>query len=87
MDDKAKVVAAAEAIGVGEQREFSPPLINLWFSDRLDLGGRQHDTPQDAFLGSLIGRYTLHEDRDVYVVTCHSKQPLYVEPEDSTDGR
>jgi hypothetical protein len=78
---KNDVVAVAEATGIGKHREFSTIMIDIIFSDRLDLGRRPHRTPQDAFLNSLIGDYSLQRDdrRMAYVIICHGKQPRCVE--------
>jgi hypothetical protein len=80
---KNDVVAVVETIGIGKHRDFSTIMIDIIFNDRLDLGRRPHRTPQDAFLNSLDGDYSLQRDdrRMAYVIICHGKQSRYVEPQ------
>ena len=83
MYTKSEIVAAAEQTDIGGERPFSPAVINRVFEDLHDLAGRPYETPEDAFLGSLLGDYTSRMDERKYaiVVTCHSKGLRYVEPE------
>jgi hypothetical protein len=78
--EKCKFVAIADAMKIGEQRVFSPVLLRGAFNDRRSIDGTKYETPQLAFLHSLIagrdGHYTLCEDRRGYILT-REDQPIW----------
>lgn len=67
---KFELVALADAMKLGAQLLYSPVHILFAFYDRIALDGTPHETPEHAFLASLIGgtagHYTLHENHRGY---------------------
>jgi hypothetical protein len=82
MNEKREIVGKAEETSIGKRQLFLRLEIEGPFGDLLDLYGRSHQTPRDAFYNSLFGKYELDMDKrtHLYVLTCQGKQPDYVEP-------
>ena len=80
--EKCKYVAMADAMKLGEQRRLSPVLLQGVFSDRLAIDGTAHETPEHAFIASLIGgsagHYTLRDNSHRYgYILSRENQPFW----------
>jgi hypothetical protein len=76
---------------VGEQRFISSVWLRATFHDRLAIDGRWRNTPEDAFLASLIGgtvgHYTLRERQYRYgYVLSREDQPSWQDRRSIADG-
>jgi hypothetical protein len=80
---KFELVRMGDVVHTGRHIHVKIDQLRILFDDRIDLEGKPHETPEDAFLASLIGgrngHYTLREGRSGWYILSRLDQPVGLE--------